>query len=64
AVAENQTQMQVPPEPLGMKAIRVNSYLEALGVLVAHRAGISANALRPSVSSLHCLSQTQTRGQP
>ncbi|MGH2416618.1 MAG: DUF3326 domain-containing protein, partial [Microcystaceae cyanobacterium] len=44
AVAENQTQMQVPPEPLGMKAIRVNSYLEALGVLVAHRAGISANA--------------------
>lgn len=32
AVRENQTQMQVPPEPLGIKAIQVNSYLEALGV--------------------------------
>lgn len=56
AVEENRTQMQVPPEPLGIKAIRVNSYLEALGVLVAHRAGISPDALRSSVSSLHCLS--------
>jgi hypothetical protein len=55
AVEENQTQMQVPPEPLGIKAIRVNSYLEALGVLVAHRAGISAGALRPTLSSLRCL---------
>lgn len=56
AVAENQTSMQVPPEYLGIKAIRVHSYLEALGVLVAHRAGISADALSPSLSSLHCLS--------
>ena len=56
AVEENQTSMQVPPEHLGMKAIRVHSYLEALGVLVAHRAGISADALSPSLSSLHCLS--------
>ncbi len=58
AVAENQTQMQVTPESLGIKAIRVNSYLEALGVLVTHRAGISADALRPTLSPLHCLSQT------
>lgn len=56
AVEENQTSMQVSPEPLGIKAIRVHSYLEALGVLVAHRAGISANALSPSLSSLHRLS--------
>jgi hypothetical protein len=56
AVEENQTSMQVPPESLGIKAIRVHSYLEALGVLVAHRAGISADALSPSLSSLHCLS--------
>jgi hypothetical protein len=55
AVTDNQTKMQVPPEPLGIKAIRVNSYLEALGILVTHRAGINANALRPSVSSLHRL---------
>jgi hypothetical protein len=56
AVEENQTTMQVLPEHIGIKAIRVHSYLEALGVLVAHRAGISADALKPSVSSLHCLS--------
>jgi hypothetical protein len=55
AVAENQTQMKVTPEMLGIKAIRVKSYLEALGVLVAHRAGISADALRPTLSSLHHL---------
>lgn len=56
AVEENQTSMQVFPEALGMKAIRVHSYLEALGVLVAHRAGISAEALSPALSSLHRLS--------
>lgn len=58
AVEENHTQMQVPPEKLGIKAIRVHSYLEALGVLVAHRAGISVDALSPALSSLRCLSQT------
>ncbi|MFE1745119.1 DUF3326 domain-containing protein [Coleofasciculus sp. H7-2] len=52
AVEENKTQMQVPPEQLGIKALRVNSYLEALGVLVAHRAGISPGALSPTLSSL------------
>jgi Protein of unknown function (DUF3326) len=59
AIEENSTQMQVPPEKLGIKAIRVNSYLEALGVLVAYRAGIDANCLRPNLSSLHGLSQTR-----
>jgi hypothetical protein len=55
-VKENTTQMQVLPETLGIKTIRVNSYLEALGVLVAHRAGISLASLHPSLSSLRCLS--------
>ncbi|MCW6038162.1 DUF3326 domain-containing protein [Spirulina subsalsa FACHB-351] len=45
AVGDNETRMQVPPEPLGIKAIRVNSYLEALGVLACHRAGIAPTAL-------------------
>lgn len=58
AVRENQTEMQVPPEPLGIKAIQVNSYLEAIGVLVAHKAGINTAALSPTISSLHCLSPT------
>ncbi|MBE9152149.1 DUF3326 domain-containing protein, partial [Coleofasciculus sp. LEGE 07092] len=56
AVEENQTALQVPPEPLGIKVMRVHSYLEALGLLVAHRAGISAESLSPSLSSMHCLS--------
>ncbi|MBC6418229.1 MAG: DUF3326 domain-containing protein [Prochloron sp. SP5CPC1] len=58
AVFENQTQILVPPEPLGIKAIKVNSYLEALGVLVAHRAGIDVGTLRPSLFLKHCLTQT------
>ncbi|MEQ8971066.1 MAG: DUF3326 domain-containing protein [Coleofasciculus sp. C1-SOL-03] len=56
AVEDNQTSMQVPPEPLAIKAVRVHSYLEALGMLVTHRAGISADALSPSLSSMHRLS--------
>lgn len=56
AVEDNQTSMQVPPESLGIKAIRVHSYLEALGVLVADRAGISPDSLRPSLPSLNRLS--------
>ncbi len=51
-VAENSTKIEVPPEPLGMKTIGVNSYLEALGVLAAYRAGISINALGPDIQSL------------
>lgn len=63
AVEENKTQIEVPPEPLGIKITRVNSYLEALGVLVTHRAGIDANALRPSILSLRCLSQTSGKSK-
>lgn len=55
AVTDNATQIQVPPEPLGIKAIAVSSYLEALGVLAALRAGIDYRVLRPNLSSLRCL---------
>ncbi len=57
-VSDNHTQMQVPPEPLGIKAIQVNSYLEAIGVLVTHKAGIALNILNPTISALNCLSIT------
>ena len=56
-VKENYTQLRVTPKTLGIKATQVNSYLEALGILVTHRAGISADALRPHLKSLHCLNQ-------
>ena len=55
-VKNNTTQMQVTPEALGIKSIGVHSYLEALGVLVARRAGISIAPFHPSLSSLRCLS--------
>ena len=55
AVRENETQMKVPPEPLGIKAMQVHSYLEAVGVLAAHKAGINPAALSLSLSSMHCL---------
>ncbi|MBD2595963.1 DUF3326 domain-containing protein [Nostoc spongiaeforme FACHB-130] len=44
-VKDNQTQIQVPAQPLGIKSIQVNSYLEAVGVLVALKAGINPHAL-------------------
>ncbi|WP_181357706.1 DUF3326 domain-containing protein [Stenomitos frigidus] len=57
AVRDNQTTMQASPRSLGMAAIEVDSYLEALGVLVTQRAGISHTALRPSMGSLASLDQ-------
>ncbi len=56
AVGDNKTQMQATPEKLGIKALQVNSYLEAIGVLVAKRAGISPASLSADISSLRCLS--------
>lgn len=55
AVEENQTALNVPPEPLGIKVTRVASYLEAVGVIVGDRAGISPLALRPQIPSLRCI---------
>jgi hypothetical protein len=54
-VADNQTEMKVTPDLLGIPAMRVQSYLEALGVLVAHKAGISPVSLTPSVSGIRSL---------
>ena len=51
-VAENQTLIQVPAQALGITAMQVNSYLEAVGVIVAHKAGINPAALSPKISSL------------
>jgi hypothetical protein len=41
AVAENTTTLAVSPEALGIPALRVRSYLEAIGAISAHRAGVS-----------------------
>ena len=55
AVANNSTQINVTPEPLGIKIIKVESYLEALGILVARKTGIDPQVFHPDISSLRCL---------
>jgi len=55
AVEDNQTKMAVYPEPLGIKAIKVKSYLEALGVIVSDQAGVNPQALGSLFSRLHHL---------
>lgn len=57
AVAENQTMLQVTPQALGINALQVDSYLEAIGVLVAQRAGISLEALGSNLSTLKPLAR-------
>ncbi|NJL62377.1 MAG: DUF3326 domain-containing protein [Methylacidiphilales bacterium] len=54
-VEENQTQVQVPPQPLGIKSLQVSSYLEAIGVIAAHKAGINPSVLHPGITSLNLL---------
>ena len=55
AVANNITKITVTPEPLGIKVTKVDSYLEALGVIAARRAGIDYKVLNPSISALKSL---------
>ncbi|MEM8505260.1 MAG: DUF3326 domain-containing protein [Cyanobacteria bacterium P01_D01_bin.1] len=49
AVGENQTAMAVTAKDLGIRAIAVNTYLEAVGVIAAYRTGVSLAALRPQI---------------
>ncbi|KAM3101191.1 DUF3326 domain-containing protein [Phormidesmis sp. 146-12] len=60
AVNDNHTKMQVSPEVLGISAVSVSSYLEALGVLVCDRAGINQNSLQAAISPLKSLDTNLT----
>lgn len=55
AVKDNQTRLNVTAHPLQLSVIEVNSYLEALGILVADKAGISAAALRATLTAIERL---------
>eukprot|EP00897_Mesotaenium_endlicherianum_P009496 jgi/Mesen1/8575/ME000497S07978 len=64
AVEENSTVLSDTPEKLGIDAIRVANYWEALGVIAAHKAGVDPLSLRmdaikhiPHVSSPAKLAQ-------
>lgn len=54
-VEENQTQMQVTPQALGMKTISASSYLEAIGILAACKAGVNPSALSSTIFTLQQL---------
>ncbi|NRB08171.1 MAG: DUF3326 domain-containing protein [Richelia sp.] len=54
-VEENQTHIQVPHQPLGIESIQVRSYLEAVGVIAAHKAGINPLCLHPTINPLQPL---------
>ncbi|KAI4387759.1 hypothetical protein MLD38_000165 [Melastoma candidum] len=45
-VEENDTVLNDTPEKLGIEAVRVSNYWEAIGVIAAHKAGVDPNALR------------------
>ncbi|MBF2097220.1 MAG: DUF3326 domain-containing protein [Gloeomargaritaceae cyanobacterium C42_A2020_066] len=45
AVRDNATRMQVRPADVGLQALSVGSYLEAVGVLAALKAGVAAGRL-------------------
>ncbi|MBI4780065.1 MAG: DUF3326 domain-containing protein [Oscillatoriophycideae cyanobacterium NC_groundwater_1537_Pr4_S-0.65um_50_18] len=55
AVRDNATRLNVRGDRLNLPVLEVESYLEALGVLVAHRAGISVSALSPQLEQIQQL---------
>ncbi|MFH7244935.1 MAG: DUF3326 domain-containing protein [Spirulina sp.] len=52
AVANNTTTLNVPLTALGGHPVKVASYLEAIGVIAAHRAGVHPQALTAQVPHL------------
>ncbi len=52
AVEANTTALAVSPASLGVPAVRVASYLEAIGLLAAHRAGVQPQALTAQMPRL------------
>jgi hypothetical protein len=57
AVENNATQMQVRAADIGIPSISVRSYLEAIGVLAAQRAGVHWQALQHRVEKIQVLGQ-------
>ncbi|XP_058091556.1 uncharacterized protein LOC131237674 isoform X1 [Magnolia sinica] len=57
AVEENETVLEDTPDKLGIEAVKVLNYWEALGVIAAHKAGIDPKSLRRNgISNIKCSS--------
>jgi len=52
AVADNTTTLAITPEKMGVSAVRVRSYGEAIGVMAAHKAGIDAAAMTAAIAPM------------
>ena len=59
AVADNTTTLDVPLTALGRHPVTATSYLEALGLIAAHRAGIHPQSLRSTLPHLSPLGATR-----
>lgn len=55
AVEENHTRMRVTPETLGMAALRVGTYWEAIGALAAHKAGVNPDLWKTQIEPLRSI---------
>jgi hypothetical protein len=47
----------VSPAALGMDHVKVRTYLEAIGLMVAHKLGVNIAALTPDVPSIRNLEE-------
>ncbi|XQQ05695.1 MAG: DUF3326 domain-containing protein [Leptolyngbya sp. IPPAS B-1204] len=58
-VKDNSTRLKVTAEVLGIQSLTVQSYLEAVGVVAAHRAGVHPTALSPNLPAIQPLGQSR-----
>ncbi|KAK1279621.1 hypothetical protein QJS04_geneDACA003007 [Acorus gramineus] len=57
AVEENETVLDDTPDKLGIEAVKVSNYWEAIGVIAAHKAGIDPKSLRrDAIDNIRCSS--------
>lgn len=62
-VDENQTVLNDTPDNIGIEAVKVSNYWEAIGVIAAHKAGIDPNSLRRNkISNVQCISAISSNG--
>ena len=63
AVADNTTTLVITPEKIGVQAVRVRSYGEAIGVMAAHKAGIDAAAMTAAIAPIQSGNPTDLWGR-
>ncbi|XP_016652029.1 PREDICTED: uncharacterized lipoprotein syc1174_c-like isoform X2 [Prunus mume] len=63
AVEENGTVLDDTPDKVGVEAVKVSNYWEAIGVIAAHKAGVNPHSLRRNrIKNLRYTSQLPSNG--